>query len=87
MLARPQEVFEVDRNGHQQGAQLGDRPGDPGACDSQESAVVNSSVLQNEMTAEVFPLDRAVKKPEDVIFSPLNRKLTAKSLKPATARA
>ena len=81
MLARPQEVFEVDRNGHQQGAQLGDRHGDPGA------AVVNSSVLQNEMTAEVFPLDRAVKKPEDVIFSPLNRKLTAKSLKPATARA
>ena len=51
------------------------------------AAVVNSSVLQNEMTAEVFPLDRAVKKPEDVIFSPLNRKLTAKSLKPATARA
>ncbi len=37
MLARPQEVFEVDRNGHQQGAQLGDRHGDPGACDSQES--------------------------------------------------
>ena len=34
--------------------------------------------------AEVFPLDSAVKNPEDVMFNPLNRKLTAKSLKPAT---
>ena len=50
------------------------------------AAVVNSRVLQKEMMAEVFPLDSAVKNPEDVMFNPLNRKLTAKSLKPATAR-
>lgn len=47
------------------------------------ASVVNSRVRQKEMTAEVFPLDSAVKNPDDVMFRPLNRKFTAKRWKPA----
>ena len=46
---------------------------------------INTNVLANEIIAETLPLDRAVKKPEDAILKPLNKKLTAKSLKPADA--
>ena len=43
---------------------------------------INTSVRQNEIIADTSPLDKAVKKPEEVIFKPLNRKLTAKILNP-----
>ena len=79
MFPRAKEIFCVDRDRYQQGAKFGDRHGDPCSCDAEKSR-------QKEMMAEVFPLDSAVKNPEDVMFNPLNRKLTAKSLKPATAR-
>ena len=48
---------------------------------------MNTSVRQKEMIAETFPLESAVKKPEEAILIPLNRKLTANSGKPASARA
>ena len=47
---------------------------------------INTSVRQNEIIADTSPLDKAVKKPEEVIFKPLNRKLTAKILNPGAAR-
>lgn len=37
------------------------------------------------MIADTLPFERAVKKPEDVIFNPLNRKLIAKILNPISA--
>lgn len=43
---------------------------------------MNTSVRQKEMIAETFPLESAVKKPEEAILIPLNRKLTANSGKP-----
>ena len=39
------------------------------------AAVVNSRVLQKEMMAEVFPLDSAVKNPEDVMFNPAEQEI------------
>ena len=46
---------------------------------------INTSVRQKEITADTRPLDRAVKKPEEAIFKPLNRKLMAKILNPGAA--
>ena len=46
---------------------------------------INTNVLQNEMTAEIIPLDNAVKNPEEAMFKPLNRKFTAKILNPGAA--
>ena len=46
---------------------------------------INPKVLQKEITAEMVPLDRAVKNPEDVMLMPLNRKLMANRRKPAAA--
>lgn len=50
-------------------------------------STINTSVRKNEIIADTLPLDNAVKKPEDVILIPLNRKLMAKIRKPASARA
>ena len=47
---------------------------------------INTSVLQNDIIADIFPFDRAVKNPDDIILSPLNKKLMAKSLNPDAAR-
>ena len=49
------------------------------------SRTVNTSVLQKEINAETVPFDRAVKNPEEVIFTPLNRNPTEKILKPTEA--
>ena len=46
---------------------------------------VNTSVRPKEIKAEIFPLESAVKNPEDTIFIPLNKKLMAKILKPSLA--
>ena len=46
---------------------------------------IKTNVLQKEISADTFPLDNAVKKPEDVIFMPLNRKLMANSRNPTEA--
>ena len=46
---------------------------------------IKTNVLQKEISADTFPLDSAVKNPEDVIFMPLNRKLMANSLNPTEA--
>lgn len=48
---------------------------------------VNTRVLLEEIIAEILPFDRAVKKPELVIFSPLNKKFIANSLNPKSAKA
>ena len=50
-------------------------------------STINTRVRKNEMIADTRPLDRAVKKPEEAILKPLNRKLKAKIRKPASARA
>ena len=42
-------------------------------------STINTSVRKNEIIADTLPLDNAVKKPEDVILIPLNRKLMAKA--------
>ena len=47
---------------------------------------INTSVLQNDIIADIFPFDRAVKNPDDNILSPLNKKLMANSLNPDAAR-
>ena len=49
---------------------------------------MNTSVLQKEIMAETFPLDNAVKNPDEVILIPLNKKLiaTAGSQKKPVAR-
>ena len=47
--------------------------------------MVNTRVLQKEIMAETFPLDRAVKNPDEVILIPLNKKLMANSRKPTEA--
>ncbi len=46
---------------------------------------IKTNVLQKEISADTFPLDSAVKNPEDVIFMPLNRKLMANSRNPTEA--
>lgn len=46
---------------------------------------INTSVRQKEIIAEIRPLDKAVKNPEEVMFKPLNRKLMAKILNPGAA--
>ena len=46
---------------------------------------MNTSVLQKEIMAETFPLDNAVKNPDEVILIPLNKKLIANSRKPTEA--
>ena len=46
---------------------------------------IKTNVLQKEISADTFPLDNAVKNPEDVIFMPLNRKLMANSRNPTEA--
>ena len=51
------------------------------------ASTVNTKVLLEEIIAETLPFDRAVKKPELVIFSPLNKKFMANSLNPKSARA
>ena len=52
-----------------------------------KEAAINTSVRQKEIAADTFPLERAVKKPEEAMFIPLNRKLIANSGNPASARA
>ena len=49
--------------------------------------LVNTSVRQNEIKAEILPLDKAVKNPEDITLNPLNIKLMEKSLNPATVKS
>lgn len=44
--------------------------------------MVKISVLQNDMTADIFPFDRAVKNPDDTILTPLSKKLIANIRKP-----
>ena len=51
------------------------------------ASVVNSKVLQNEIMADVLPFDSAVKNPDEVILSPLNKKLTTNTLNPSQASA
>ena len=46
---------------------------------------IKTNVLQKEISADTFPLDSAVKNPEDVIFMPLNRKLMENNLNPTEA--
>lgn len=46
---------------------------------------IKTNVLQKEISADTFPLDSAVKNPEDVIFMPLNRKLMENSRNPTEA--
>ena len=36
--------------------------------------------------ADTFPLDKAVKNPEEIMFNPLNKKLMENNLKPTTAK-
>ena len=48
-------------------------------------STINTRVRRNEMIADTRPLDRAVKKPEEAMLKPLNRKLKAKIRKPASA--
>ena len=49
------------------------------------NTTLNNSVLQKEINADIFPLERAVKNPEDAILNPLNRKLIAKIWNPTDA--
>ena len=42
---------------------------------------VNKNILQKEIIADTFPLENAVKKPEETILKPLNKKLKTKILK------
>ena len=46
---------------------------------------VKTRVRLNERIAEIFPFESAVKNPDDVMLSPLNRKLNAKIGNPVTA--
>ena len=46
---------------------------------------INTSVRQKEIIAEIRPLDKAVKNPEERILNPQNRKFMANSRKPVTA--
>ena len=48
---------------------------------------INKNVRANEIPADAFPFESAVKNPEDTRFTPLNRKFTAKILNPASAKA
>ena len=48
---------------------------------------INKKVRANEIPADAFPFESAVKNPEDTRFTPLNRKFTAKILNPASANA
>ena len=50
-----------------------------------KNTTVKSNVLQKEINADIFPLERAVKNPEDAILNPLNRKLIAKIWNPVDA--
>ena len=44
--------------------------------------VINPNVRKNEITADAFPLDNAVKKAEEKILPPENRKLNEKTGNP-----
>ena len=58
----------------------------PRSCGRNSSEItVNTSVLQNDIMAEILPLDSAVKKPDEVILSPLNRKPIANILNAGAA--
>lgn len=48
-------------------------------------STIKTSVRRKEMMADTRPFERAVKKPEEAILIPLNRKFTAKIRKPASA--
>lgn len=52
-----------------------------------KNPTINNNVRANEIHADAFPFESAVKNPEETRFTPLNRKFTAKILNPASARA
>ena len=49
--------------------------------------LVNTSVRQNEIKAEILPLDKAVKNPLDITLNPLKIKLIENNLNPATVKS
>ena len=47
---------------------------------------MNTKALENDIIAEIFPLENAVNNPEAYIFSPVNMKAIEKILRPFKAR-
>lgn len=58
----------------------------PRKCGStSRQAAVKTKVRQNERIADTLPLDNAVKNPEDVMLTPLNKKQKANKRNPVNA--